>query len=66
MKEIIKTKGMMCSKCEERVSKGLLQLDHINNVVADHKTGDVTIEHDDQFKIEDAKTLIYDIGYDVL
>ncbi len=66
MKNIIKTEGMMCSKCEGRVVVGLLKLEHVKSVVADHKTGDVIIEADEQFDIEKAKTLIYEIGYDVI
>ncbi len=66
MTTTLNTKGMMCINCENKVKNGLLKLDHVKSVEADAQSGKVTIESDEDFNIEDAKTLIYDIGYDVI
>ena len=41
MKTTIKTTGMMCGKCEARVTKALLAMDGITSCVADAKSGNV-------------------------
>ncbi|MCH3917462.1 MAG: heavy-metal-associated domain-containing protein [Spirochaetia bacterium] len=66
MTTTIKTTGMMCSKCEARVTKALLGMNGITSCKADAKTGNVVVEAKDPQTVEDAKKLIYDIGYEVV
>ena len=42
-KIILKVNGMMCVNCENRVKNVLKNIDEIENVFANHITGEVTI-----------------------
>jgi copper chaperone CopZ len=66
MKTQIMTKGMHCEGCENRMKKALEGLDDIKNAKANAKTGKVVIKHSREETIEQAKTLIGEIGFEVL
>ena len=66
MKTTIKTTGMMCGKCEARVTKALLDIDGITSCVADATSGNVIVDADNDAVIDAAKKTIYDIGYEVI
>ena len=66
MKATIKTTGMMCSKCEARVTKALLDMDGITSCAADATSGNVIIDVENAQVVDAAKKTIYDIGYEVI
>ena len=66
MKEIIiKIEGMVCNGCENRVQNALKNIDGVENVVADHKTGVVTITAKNEVEESIIKESIEDIGFEV-
>ena len=66
MKEtIINVKGMVCGGCENRVKNALVEIEGVEKVEADYKTGIVKIlanENIDRKAIED---IIEDIGFEI-
>ena len=65
MKEIIiKVEGMMCEGCENRIQNSLKSIEEIENVVANHKEGTVTIVGEN-VDIDKIKERIEDIGFNV-
>ncbi len=66
MKEtIIKVEGMVCGGCENRVKNALKTIDGIENVLADHTSGTVTITSTDEVTENVMKEKIEDIGFEV-
>ena len=66
MKEtIIKVEGMVCNGCENRVQNALKTIDGIENVVADHNTGTVTVTANTNVDEKTMKEKIEDIGFEV-
>ena len=66
MKEtIIKVEGMVCNGCENRVQNALKNIDGVENVVADHTTGTVTVTSKDEVAESVIKEKIEDIGFEV-
>ena len=66
MKEtIIKVEGMVCNGCENRVQNALKTIDGIENVVADHNTGTVTVTANSNVDEKTMKEKIEDIGFEV-
>ena len=66
MKEtIIKVEGMVCNGCENRVKNALKSIDGIENVVADHTTGIVTVTSKNEVQVSTMKERIKDIGFEV-
>ncbi len=66
MKEtIIKVEGMVCNGCENRVQNALKTIDGIENVVANHISGTVTITSKTEVAISTMKEKIEDIGFKV-
>ncbi len=66
MKEtIIKVEGMVCGGCENRVKNALKTIDGIENVLADHISGTVTITSTDEVTENVMKEKIEDIGFEV-
>ncbi len=66
MKEIImKVEGMVCGGCENRVQNALKTIDGIENVVANHISGTVTITSKMEVAISTMKEKIEDIGFKV-
>ena len=66
MKEtIIKIEGMVCNGCENRVQKALKNIDGVENVVAEHTTGTVTVTSKNEVLDSIMKEKIEDIGFKV-
>lgn len=66
MKEIIlKVQGMACEGCENRIQNALRNMEGIENVVANHKEGIVTVKADETL-IDIIKEKIEDLGFTVL
>ena len=66
MKEtIIKVEGMVCNGCENRVQNALKNIDGVENVVADHTTGIVTVTSKNGVSESVIKEKIEDIGFDI-
>ena len=66
MKEIIiKVDGMVCNGCENRVQNALKNIDGIENVIADHTTGTVTVTSKNEVEESVIKEKIEDIGFEV-
>ena len=67
MKEInLKVKGMVCSGCENRVKNALKELSQVEDVIANHVEGNVTITLKDEVDINSIKETIEDLGFEVL
>ena len=66
MKEIsIKVNGMMCNGCENRVQNALKTIEGVENVVADHTSGMVTVTCHNEISENTIKEKIEDIGYEI-
>lgn len=66
MKEIIiNVEGMMCEGCENRIQNALKNIEGIEDVIANHKDGTVTIIAEN-IDIEKIKEMIEDIGFVIL
>ncbi len=66
MKEtIIKVTGMVCNGCENRVQNALKTIEGVENVVANHKNGTVTITSRNEVSENVMKEKIEDIGFEV-
>lgn len=65
MELIFNVRGMKCEGCENRIKNVASDIDGVNKVLADYKTGVVTVfcEKDLTNKIIDA---IEDIGFEVV
>ena len=67
MKEtIIKVNGMVCGGCENRVQNALKNIDGVENVVADHEKGIVTVTAKEEVSVDVMKERIEDIGFEVV
>lgn len=67
MKEIIiNVKGMVCEGCENRVKNALKSITGINEVIAEHKKGQVKVLANAEVKEKDIKDKIEDIGFEVI
>ena len=66
MKTEIMTTGMHCDGCENRMVKALKGIKDIKDVKADAKSGKVVIKHSQESTIAEAKSLIGEIGFEVL
>ena len=67
MKEtIINVKGMVCNGCENRVKNALKNINGVENVVANHNTGKVTVTSNDDVLESVIKEKIEDIGFEVV
>jgi len=66
MKEIVlKVKGMACGGCENRIQNAIKNMEGIEEVVANHKEGTVTITGK-EIDINVIKVKIEDLGFNVL
>lgn len=66
MKEIVlKVRGMACGGCENRIQNAIKNMEGIEEVVANHKEGTVTIVAK-EIDINVIKEKIEDLGFDVL
>lgn len=66
MKETtLNVRGMMCEGCENRVKNALKNIQGVETVDADFKTGKVVITANEEVNPEQFKEIIEDIGYEV-
>ena len=66
MKEtIIKVEGMVCNGCENRVQNALKNIEGVENVIADHVSGTVTVTSKEEVAESVMKEKIEDIGFEV-
>lgn len=66
MKEkIIKVEGMVCGGCENRVQNALKTIEGVENVVADHTNGTVTVIAKAEVSETIMKEKIEDLGFEV-
>ncbi|MBQ2938094.1 MAG: heavy-metal-associated domain-containing protein [Clostridia bacterium] len=66
MKEIIiKVEGMVCNGCENRVQNALKTIKGVENVVANHTNGTVTVVSSNEVEENTLKEKIEDIGFEV-
>lgn len=66
MKKIImKVEGMVCNGCENRVQNALGTIKGVESVVANYKSGTVTITLRDEVQEKTLKEKIEDIGFTV-
>lgn len=63
---ILKVNGMMCEGCENRVKNSLKNIEGVKEVTADHNTGNVTVNANDEVSKELIIETIEDIGYEVV
>ena len=67
MKEtILIVNGMMCGGCENRVKNAIKNIEGVENVTADHKTGKVVVISNNEVSKEIIKEILEDIGYEVV
>ena len=66
MKEtIINVKGMVCGGCENRVKNALGEIEGVEKVEADYKTGIVKILTNENIERKVMEDVIEDIGFEV-
>ena len=66
MKEtIIKVNGMMCNGCENRIKNAIKEINGVENVEANFKTGIVKVLANNEVKTEKLEETIEDIGFEV-
>lgn len=58
--------GMMCGGCESRVKNAIKNIEGVENVTADHKTGKVIVISNNEVSEEIIKEALEDIGYEVV
>ena len=67
MKETkIKVEGMVCGGCENRVQNALKTIEGIEEVVANHETGIVTVTSKEDVEKSVMEEKIEDIGFEVV
>jgi len=62
---MIKVEGMVCGGCENRVQNALKSIEGVENVVADHTNGTVTVTAKEEVSISIMKETIEDLGFEV-
>ena len=62
---IFKIDGMMCNGCENRVQNAIKTIDGVENVIANHTNGTVTVTLNKKIDKSIIKEKIEDIGYEV-
>ena len=62
---IFKIDSMMCNGCENRVQNAIKTIDGVENVIANHTNGTVTVTVNKKIDKSIIKEKIEDIGYEV-
>lgn len=66
MKEIkLNVEGMVCEGCEKRVENALKTINGVNEVIAKHESGIVTIKADNEIEKNVIEEKIEDLGFEV-
>ena len=63
---IMHVKGMVCGGCENRVKNALGEIEGIENVEADYKTGIVKVLANENIERKAMEDTIEDIGFEVV
>ncbi len=61
---VLKVGGMMCSHCEKTVKDALEALDFVEEAVADHKSGTVSLRTSGEFDEQAVVKIINGKGYE--
>lgn len=66
MKEIkLNVNGMVCGGCEKRVINALSTINGVQEVIANHNNGTVTIKTNEEIEQNIIKEKIEDLGFEV-
>ena len=66
MKEtVLRVNGMMCAGCEKRVQNVVSNIENVVDVKADHEKGTVTIKSNENVNVDEIKSAIRDLDYEV-
>ena len=63
---ILNVKGMMCEGCENRIKNAVKNIEGVDEVRADHRTGKVTVTTNKDVEKKVISVVIDDIGFDVV
>lgn len=67
MKEInLKVDGMVCNGCENRVKNALKNIDGVENVIANHESGMVTVTSNGEIKESLIVETIENLGFKII
>jgi copper chaperone CopZ len=66
MRKTFSVAGMHCDGCERSIGEALKQVDGVTAVSADHQSGTVVIDGDQDVAEDALRAAIEDAGYDVL
>lgn len=64
----VKIKGMVCSDCEEKITKALMSLPGVESVKANHETSEATIvtPGEKSISLDKIKAAVKDAGFRVI
>ena len=62
----VKTTGMMCEGCENRMKKALMSIQEIEDVSADYKTGLVQVSSKKKINEEEINNKITKLGFEIV
>ena len=67
MKEInLKVNGMVCNGCENRVKNALKNIDGVENVIANHESGVVTVTSKEEIEKSLIEETIENLGFEII
>lgn len=67
MEEInFKVKGIECSGCEKRIQNAVSSIAGVKEVIANHENGTVVVTVKNKVDIEDIKSKINNLGFEVI
>lgn len=67
MKEInLKVNGMVCNGCENRVKNALKNIEVVENVIANHESGMVTVTLKEEIDANIIIKTIENLGYEII
>lgn len=67
MKEInLKVNGMVCNGCENRVKNALKNIEGVENVIANHESGMVTVTLKEEIDANIIIKTIENLGYEII
>lgn len=62
----LKVDGMVCNGCENRVKNALENIDGVENVIANHERGMVTVTSKEEIDASIIMKKIKDLGYEII
>lgn len=62
----LKVDGMVCNGCENRVKNALKNIDGVENIIADHESGIVTVTLKEKIDVSIIIKKIEDLGYEII